>query len=64
MSLNEKGERKIYNTFTVLAYLMDRISPDSQWKMRVRDCIDRHEIDATQMGFPDGFEGNLIWVSV
>lgn len=38
---------------TMLAYLTDLISPDSYWKLRLAEIMDRQELDYLRlMGFP------------
>lgn len=37
----------------MLAYLTDLISPDSYWKLRLAEIMDRQELDYLRlMGFP------------
>jgi len=64
-SLNNdsRGERRLYNTLVMLAYLMDIVSPDHHWKRRLQDLISEHGIDTGQMGFPADFIKRSIWAS-
>jgi hypothetical protein len=34
-NLHDQGERRIYNTLVMLAYLMDQTSPDHHFKIRL-----------------------------
>ena len=60
-SLNTNDVRKIYNTLTMLAFLLDSICPSSSWRRRVLECMARYEIDPTQMGFPANYRETVIW---
>ncbi|SEP19493.1 Abortive infection bacteriophage resistance protein [Aquisalimonas asiatica] len=53
--------RKIYNTVAMLAYLLDRISPNHSWKRRLRTLLDAHGIDSAQMGFPSDVWERPLW---
>ncbi len=63
-SLNATETRKIYNTLTMLAYLMEQISPDTAWKKKVLESIDRRSIDVMQMGFPANFKTTPVWQGI
>ena len=62
-SFNNDGRqtRKIYNTLVMLAYMMDRISPNHHWKSRLQTLISDHTIDTKAMGFPIGWRTLPIW---
>lgn len=60
-SLNTQNSRRIYNTLTTLIYLMNTISPDNQWKQRLKALLGKHQIDVSPMGFPTNFSTNPIW---
>lgn len=53
--------RKLYNTFTMIAYLMDKIAPDNHWKARLKTLIDNHNIDTSKMGFPVNWLEMPMW---
>lgn len=53
--------RKLYNTFVMLAYLMNTICGESHWVERLKNLINRHQIEPTKMGFPKGWQQKDIW---
>lgn len=60
-SFNVSEPRMICNTLVMLAWFLDRISPDHHWKTRLRELIHRYAIDPTLMGFPKDYEKRFIW---
>jgi abortive infection bacteriophage resistance protein len=60
-SLNHQDSRRLYNTLTVLAWLLDRVSPQHHWKQRLKTLLAQHAIDLQRMGFPNGWEQRPIW---
>ena len=58
------GDKRVYNTLVMLAYLMDVISRHHHWKHRLRDLIEKHRINTRAMGFPENFEVLDIWSGV
>lgn len=56
-------ERKIYNTLTMLAYMMDLICPGHHWKIRLHALISTHAVNLKAMGFPDDWQARPIWQS-
>lgn len=61
VSLNSQDSRRLYNTLTVLAWLLDCISPQHHWKQRLKALLARHGIDVQRMGFPAVWEQKAIW---
>jgi abortive infection bacteriophage resistance protein len=59
-SLNQKSKR-IYNTLSVMAWIMDCISPHHHWKLRLKELLARHAIDMHAMGFPQEWEALPVW---
>lgn len=55
------SERRIYNTLVLLAYLMDKISPDNLWKQRLFVLLSRHSVNTKVMGFPNNWRELQIW---
>ena len=53
--------RKLYNTFTILAYLMNTICGENHWGERLTKLINNHNIDPVKMGFPVDWEQRAIW---
>lgn len=50
-------------TYTMLAYLLDLMSPRHTWRRQVRDLIAAHpEIDTALMGFPADWQQRSLWV--
>lgn len=59
---NPSEDQRLYNTLTLLVYLMGIISPASTWRNRVRHLIQSTlVIDATHMGFPGDWLTRAIW---
>ena len=55
------SERRIYNTLVLLAYLMDKISPDNLWKQRLFNLLNEHSVNTKVMGFPNNWRELQIW---
>ncbi|WP_371914591.1 Abi family protein [Pseudomonas sp. NFACC56-3] len=50
-------KQRLYVVLTMLAYLTDLISPDSYWKFRLAEIMDRQELDYLRlMGFPNDWK--------
>jgi abortive infection bacteriophage resistance protein len=58
---NDRRSRKLYNTLTVAAHLMDQIAPGHHWKDRLKALITTHAIDAGKMGFPADWRMRPLW---
>lgn len=59
---NPVQDRRLYNTLTMLAYLMSVISPASSWRQRLKALIwATPQIAVADMGFPAGWEQMAIW---
>src|SRR5690606_3517435 len=54
--------RKLYNTLTTIAYLMDTIAPGNNWKTRLKHMLAAHSIDIGRMGFPSDWHARPVWV--
>lgn len=64
-AFNPAQDRYIYNTLTMLAYLMHRISPDSEWTRRLKRLVTRTpEASVSAMGFPADWERRSVWREV
>ena len=59
---NDRNLKKLYNTLTIILYLMDIIAPGHHWKTRLKNLINTHAIDTTKMGFPTDWETRPLWV--
>lgn len=59
---NPAQDRRLYNTLTMLAYLMGVISPDSNWRQRLKALLEATpQVNVVDMGFPLGWERMTIW---
>jgi abortive infection bacteriophage resistance protein len=59
-SLNQKS-RRIYNTLSVMTWIMDCISARHHWKLRLKELLARHAVDMHAMGFPQRWEALPVW---
>jgi len=62
-SLNHSQNACIYNTLTLLAWMVSRISPTDAWASKVKDHVLKHPPGIAVMGFPSDFEQNPVWKS-
>ncbi|MBZ9539788.1 Abi family protein [Modicisalibacter tunisiensis] len=62
-SLHNGDNRKIYNTLTLMAYLMDAVNPRHHWRERLIQLIDQHGVDTSAMGFPDDWRARQLWMA-
>ena len=53
--------RKLYNTFVILAGLMDSICGENHWAKRLKKLINDHHVDQSKMGFPADWQQKDIW---
>ena len=60
---SDRRVRKLYNTFVILAYLMEKICRGTHWVDRFKALIAQHKIDTTKMGFPQDWLKKPIWLS-
>ena len=61
-AFNPAQSSNLYNTLTMLAYLMDVISPASTWRQQLKKLIhDTPQISVINMGFPSDWEQRAIW---
>ena len=59
---NHADDTNIYNTLTMLSYLMSIISPASSWRKRLKHLIhSMPQIDPKEMGFPVDWEQYPLW---
>ena len=57
----QQDARRLYNTLTVLAWLLDVISPLHHWKQRLKTLLAQHSIDLQRMGFPADWAQRALW---
>ena len=48
---NTQERKKLFNTFVMLEYLMDKISGDNHWRTRLEDLIDKYNINRVTLGY-------------
>lgn len=61
---NPVEDRRLYNTLTMLAFLMSRISPQSSWRDRLKALITTTpQVNPKDMGFPADWARRKIWLS-
>ena len=58
---NDRQLRKLYNTFVMLAYLMNIVCGENHWTDRLKSLIARHATDTSKMGFPADWQSRPIW---
>ncbi len=60
-NFNLENSRRLYNTLVMLAYLMDRINPNT-WKVRLNDLFAKYPVvNLRFMGFPEGWRECSVW---
>ncbi|GMQ87557.1 MAG: Abi family protein [Gammaproteobacteria bacterium] len=62
-NFHNHGERRIYNTLVMLAYLMDQTSPNHHFKTRLHKLLKKYSVDETAMGFPENWRELEFWVT-
>jgi abortive infection bacteriophage resistance protein len=56
LAMNPGAERKLYNTLSMLGYLMGIVAPTSDWRQRLRDLLPTCEhAKLSSMGFPENW---------
>jgi abortive infection bacteriophage resistance protein len=60
-SLNHKSPRHLYNTLTMLGWLLDKISPAQTWVSRVARHVNDHPPATGIMGFPNDYQNSAVW---
>lgn len=60
-SFHDGGNRRLYNTLVMLAWMLDVVSPKHRWKQRLFALVSEHGIDASEMGFPVDYRDRAIW---
>jgi len=62
-AVNPSEPRRIYNTLSALACLMDQICPGHHWKQRLAALLEKHNINEREMGFPDDWKTTPLWTN-
>jgi len=60
-SLSRDGDRRIYNTLTMMIFLLNQISPGNSWRTRFLHLIEAHDIPVMDMGFPQDWQSRPLW---
>ena len=61
-SMNPSQAKQLYNTLTMLEYMMNKISPNHHWKRRLLELLEKHPIAKPQaMGFPADWQKRPVW---
>ena len=56
------SQHRIFGILTILYYLLKITAPQSQWKTRLNDLLDKYpEISRWSMGFPDNWKESPLW---
>jgi abortive infection bacteriophage resistance protein len=59
---NRSAGNRLYNTLVVLAYLLDTISPASEWRRSALELMDKFpSVDVVAMGFPADWRKSRYW---
>ncbi|MBU3741370.1 MAG: Abi family protein [Candidatus Kapabacteria bacterium] len=57
----QPSSRRVYNTFVILLYFMDRIAPEYDWRNALTELLVRCAPDLKPMGFPADWCEHKIW---
>ena len=57
----DRRGRKLYNTLTMIGFFMDVICPGHQWKARLKQLINDHQVSVSNMGFPADWATRPMW---
>jgi abortive infection bacteriophage resistance protein len=57
-----RNDRRIFNTFLMIEYLLSNICHGNHWKQDLVALIKESNIDWKRMGFPDGWDQDVFWV--
>lgn len=61
-SLTSASPAQVYNTLTVMAFVLDRVAPTSNWKRNIVELLSKHPTgDTAAMGCPTGWESRAVW---
>jgi abortive infection bacteriophage resistance protein len=55
------NERRLYNSILVINFFLSSICPSNKWRSEISELILSYSIDATRMGFPNGWELDPFW---
>jgi len=60
-SFNYQQRGGVYNTLTLLGWMVSRIDPLNMWREKVKDHVLNHAPARVEMGFPSFFENAPVW---
>lgn len=61
-AMNSNSDRRIYNTLAIMAFILKRIAPTSEWREALLNLLSEHPTkDFASMGFPEGWEALPLW---
>lgn len=60
-SLRHDGDRRLYNTLTLMLFLMNTVNPEHHWHSRFLRLLESHVIDPEAMGFPSDWRSRPLW---
>jgi len=60
-SINQDKDKNIYNTLCVIKFLLDIVSPENGWGMRLKSLLDTSQVPTENMGFPADWLNLPIW---
>jgi len=60
-SFNYQRRGDVYNTLTLLGWMVSRIDPLNTWQKKVKDHVRGHAPACAEMGFPLNFENSPVW---
>jgi abortive infection bacteriophage resistance protein len=55
------NERRLFNTILIIDYLLSKICSDNIWKTELLALMKNYSIDASRMGFSNGWESDSFW---
>ena len=61
-NLENRAQRKIYNSLVLLAYFMDKICLNHHFRPRLKSLLNKHSIQSANMGFPQDWKRLPIWL--
>jgi len=63
--LGSKSQRRLYGTISVLTFILARVAPEEDWRVRIRSLIQSRTtelgLDLDALGFPSGWQTAEIW---
>lgn len=60
-SVRDDGDRRLYNTLTMLLFMMNTVNPGHHWRTRFIELLISHGIEVQAMGFPSDWQSRPLW---